>query len=421
MQSTLLEFLACPHCQRGLSCHVHAERSDGGIEEGLLVCEGCARWFPIIGQLPELLPDHLRDPAREMEVYRRCADALPAATRAACDRFVPGGSSPADGGAHHKTAEIGIRSRVEDADFFGPGYSAPFNPHNTEFSLYLVHLFGAVAPLLECRTGHVVVDSGCGYAWTTEWLRRSGINAIGVDICRTYLDIAIERLGADRPHLVVGDVEHLPIRGACADAVLAYESFHHIPDRPRALAGYARVLKDAGRVVLAEPGAAHEESEVAVQAMAKFGILERGMDLSDVAGYAAGTAFGAPEQIFFVQARHADLSRRLVEVARVGSPIEGNIFRLRKRSERASAADPQASPNADVDVDVAVLASEAPRLRAQLAATSRQLRDAQLALGEARDRIFHMERSAFWKLRELWQSARAVLKPAGRPGEPTRP
>ena len=330
MQRALLVFLVCPTCHGALSCHVQREQTGGEIDEGLLLCAGCSRWYPITGQLPELLPDHLRDAERDTALFQRCAAQLPAAVRAIHERFTPGGASLDDGGAHHKTAEIGIKKRVDDEDFFGPGYTAPFNPHNTEFSLYEVNLFGAVAPLLECRTGHLVVDSGCGYAWTTEWLHRSGINAIGIDICRTYLDIAIERLGPNRPHLVVADVENLPIRSDCADAILAYESFHHIPDRPRAVRGYSRILKDGGRLVLAEPGAAHQDAPVSVEVMAKYGILEKGMELADVTGYTSGTAFGAPEQIFFVQARHRDLSRKVVEVARIGSLVEGNVFRLRK-------------------------------------------------------------------------------------------
>ena len=82
---------------------------------------------------------------------------------------------------------------------------------------------------------------------------RSGLQTIGVDITRVYLEIAVARMGPSRPHLVVGDVENLPVQSASADAVLAYESFHHIPDRRRAMAGYDRVLRAGGRVVFAEP------------------------------------------------------------------------------------------------------------------------------------------------------------------------
>lgn len=301
------------------------------IEEGLLVCDVCERWFPITGLLPELLPDHLRDRARDEALFNACAQALPAdlvgAIRAAAPRP---GQSHADEGAGYKRAEISIKERVDNQHFFSPGYSSPFNPHDPGFTLYLIKLFGAAVPLLELQPTDVLLDSGCGYAWTTEWLFRAGVEAIGVDICRTYLEVGIQRMGANRPHLVVGDVEHLPVRGASVDAILAYESFHHIPDRNRAMGSYGRVLKSGGRVVLAEPGAAHEHAQVAVDVMSKYGILEKGMELADVRRYVEGTPL-RPEQIFLLRAAEQELGRVLDPAfVRTHSAVEGNLFRIRR-------------------------------------------------------------------------------------------
>ena len=121
----------------------------------------------------------------------------------------------------------------------------------------------------------------------------SGFNVIGVDICRTVprnrhhahrlLQAAPGRRRRRKPAVRLDQ---------CADAILAYESFHHIPDRRRAMASYDRVLRDGGTVILAEPGGEHEGAKVSVDAMEKFGILERGMELDDVAGYAGATTFG---------------------------------------------------------------------------------------------------------------------------------
>jgi len=300
------------------------------VETGLLVCQECARWFPIVGLLPELLPDHLRDHERDGRFLDEHAGALPVelvnAIRAAPNGVMP--PSP-DAGATYKHAEITINSRVDDPRFFSPGYSSPFNPHNTEFTLYLIKLFGAAVPLLELKTGEALVDSGCGYAWTTEWLYKAGVEAIGVDICRTYLEIGIERMGVDRPHLVVADVEHLPFRNSSMDAALAFESFHHIPDRRKAVSGFGRVLKPAGRMVLAEPGAAHEHAQVSVDVMHKYGILEKGMELEDVHDYAAGTNMSSPEQIFLVRASQRELGRVLDRTfVQTHSTVEGNLFRM---------------------------------------------------------------------------------------------
>ena len=62
------------------------------------------------------------------------------------------------------------------------------------------------------------------------------------------------------------------------------------------------------------------------------------------------------------------------------------------------------------DRSVTIAAAEAPRLRDELASVNRQLLDAQHRLAQAADRIHHMERSAFWRLRNLWTSLRALVK-----------
>jgi uncharacterized protein YbaR (Trm112 family)/SAM-dependent methyltransferase len=301
------------------------------VETGILLCEGCARWFPITGCLPELLPDHLRDAQRDADLLEDFTRGLPDDLAGALRRAPASSDSAADRGVSFKRAEIAISTKVDDPHFFSPGYSSPFNPHNTEFTLYLIKLFGAATPLLELKAGDVLIDSGCGYAWTTEWLYKAGVEAIGIDICRTYLEIGIKRMGTDRPHLVVADVENLPIRGVSIDAVLAFESAHHIPDRKRAMAGFGRVLKPMGRMVLAEPGAGHEHAQVSVDVMSKYGILEKGMELDDVREYIAGTQMGV-EQMFLLRASDREMGRRLDRVfVQTHTAVEGNLFRISRR------------------------------------------------------------------------------------------
>lgn len=379
MRYSLIDIVACAHCHGELACWTHAEltapvpagpwrpgtRVSAGpglgpvaspgegeharilqrcasapadsqrnfeveVAEGLLLCGGCGRWYPIDGQIPEILPDHLRDGSRDAAIFQRSAAAMPPELRAAFQRFSPSTAST-DAGMHHKVAEISIKAKIDDPTFFGPGYSAPFNPWNTSFTLYLITLLGNVTPLLALTKDDVVIDSGCGYAWTTEWFHRSGVDVIGVDICRTYLEIAVARMGVSRPQLVVADVENLPIRSGVANAVMAYESFHHLPDRQAAMRSYDRALAPGGRVVLAEPGAAHEAAPVSVDVMAKYGILEKGMELEDVIGYAAGTQLRSAEQHFVVRARASEFvavfDPAFVEHHTV---VEGNLFTLVK-------------------------------------------------------------------------------------------
>src|SRR4051794_7308688 len=153
-----------------------------GVQSGLLACAECGRWYPIEGGIPELLPDHLRDVAREAPLFDSAVRGLPDDLRNALATFHPSGDSSSDPGAHHKHAEITLKDKVDEPGFYGPGYSSPFNPWNPSFTFYLITLLGNVFPLLDLNRGDVLVDSGCGYAWTTEWFYRSGVDAIGFDI-----------------------------------------------------------------------------------------------------------------------------------------------------------------------------------------------------------------------------------------------
>ncbi len=303
------------------------------VTEGLLVCGECGRWFPLTRSIPELLPDHLRDSQRDAALMHQCAPSLPAELGALLRGPAGAGHPHEDAGAHHKRAEMSIKDKISDPSFFGPGYSSPFNPWNPDFTLYLIRVFANVLPLLELKEGDAVLDTGCGYAWTTEWLFRSGFEAIGSDISRVYVDIAVERMGAVRPHLVIADTENLPFKSDSMRGVLGYESFHHIPNRRRAMAGFARILQEGSPVVLAEPGAAHEHAEVSVDAMTKYGILEKGMEIEDIEDYIESAPFGAPEQHYVVRAASAELGGALdLAFARTHAVVEGNIFRIRKTS-----------------------------------------------------------------------------------------
>ncbi len=357
MRRSLLEYIGCPSCHESLTCFpvstddAPASTGIGGgpqILEGVLICPSCGRFFPIEGGLPELLPDGLRDWDRDLARLQAWRALLPAerfpeilgtARKLAAGRPDPGGDTEA--GIAHKKAEMGIRSKISDPDFFGPGYSSPFNPHSTDFSMHLVRRFGNVLPLLRAEKGDVVLDVGTGYAWTTEWLTKMGIEAIGIDICRTYLEIGVQRIGRALPHLLIGDVESLPLRSGCLAAVLCFDAFHHIPDRSRAMGQFVRALKKGGRVVLAEPGGSHEFIDKSREVMDKYGILEKGLDLEDVFSYCRGLVVEPPEQHFILGIRGRERGAKLTRAfVRTHSQVDCRYYTIRKGEPESTAPIP---------------------------------------------------------------------------------
>ncbi len=47
------------------------------IVDGVLYCPKCGRWYPIIEEIPILLPDHLRNKEEDLAFLRKYADRLP--------------------------------------------------------------------------------------------------------------------------------------------------------------------------------------------------------------------------------------------------------------------------------------------------------------------------------------------------------
>jgi SAM-dependent methyltransferase len=197
-----------------------------------------------------------------------------------------------DPGAHYKMAEMSVARRELPKAFFEPGLSVPFNPSRPNFSLDLLARYITTVSRLDCGVNGIVFDLGVGYGWTTEWLVRLGYQAIGVDIARDYILAGLPRMGSSLPHLIVADVENIPLRNDCVDAVLSFDAFHHVPNRQRAMKELARIMQAGAKMVLVEPGKAHEYHPQSVAVMQQHGILERGFNKKDLQNYILGTPLG---------------------------------------------------------------------------------------------------------------------------------
>ena len=345
MKYALLNYITCPHCPTDSEYLVYPveeikNNDDIEIRNGLLICNTCHRWFPIRDLIPELLPDYLRDWDKDLDFLKIWDSKLPASRIkelwGELPTFVKQGpmeDQDQDHGSNYKKAEINIKTKITEEHFFGPGFTSPFNSANPEYTMHLIRRLGNVLPLLELKKNDVVLDMGAGYAWTTEWMMKMGMIPIGVDICRTYLDIGIQRMSKTLPHLVIGDIEHLPIKSNCLNAVLCYDAFHHIPDRKKAMTHFTRALGNYGNIVLAEPGGSHEFAKVSKNVMAKYGILEKGMELDDIKMYCKGLNVLPPAQQFVLKIQESELDQPLSrEFAHDHAYVDCNIYVIKKQA-----------------------------------------------------------------------------------------
>ncbi|MEM2902499.1 MAG: Trm112 family protein [Candidatus Bathyarchaeia archaeon] len=76
MKRSLLEILACPMCKNyPLRLHVFEEKEE--IVSGILECAGCKRWYPIIDEIPHMLPDEMRDGKEDITFLEKWRNKTP--------------------------------------------------------------------------------------------------------------------------------------------------------------------------------------------------------------------------------------------------------------------------------------------------------------------------------------------------------
>lgn len=70
-----MEILACPIDKYyPLKLQVFEEKDE--IVAGMIVCPKCLRWYPIREEIPELLPDELREERDELSFLRRWKNVI---------------------------------------------------------------------------------------------------------------------------------------------------------------------------------------------------------------------------------------------------------------------------------------------------------------------------------------------------------
>lgn len=98
-----------------------------------------------------------------------------------------------------------------------------------------------------------VVDLGCGPGLLLDRLASQAERIIGVDNSSRMLDAAARLLPrTPEVSLRIGDLEHLPLRDAEADAAVMSLVLHHLIAPQAGIAEMGRVVRPGGRVVLAD-------------------------------------------------------------------------------------------------------------------------------------------------------------------------
>ncbi|MBO3803569.1 MAG: Trm112 family protein [Candidatus Brockarchaeota archaeon] len=89
MKASLMDILACPIDKYYPLKLVIFEEKDESVEKdgkkiswreivhGIIICDKCNRWYPIEDEIPEMLPDDLREKDREIAFLNEWKEKIP--------------------------------------------------------------------------------------------------------------------------------------------------------------------------------------------------------------------------------------------------------------------------------------------------------------------------------------------------------
>src|SRR5262249_10445904 len=110
--------------------------------------------------------------------------------------------------------------------------------------------FADMTIALGARSGHKVLDAGCGYAYHTLRVARCGASITAVDFSKVALEVARHTIETARighqVELKQADLTSLPFADNSFDFVISWGVLMHIPELESALTELARVLKPEG-------------------------------------------------------------------------------------------------------------------------------------------------------------------------------
>jgi ubiquinone/menaquinone biosynthesis C-methylase UbiE len=140
-----------------------------------------------------------------------------------------------------------------DADAWERAYREGSHEGRWETPWASPELAGALAVLALPR-GSTALDVGCGTGADAVFMGAAGLDASGVDLSATALELATRRAAAAgvRVRWLAGDALALPVEAGSVDLVTDRGCLHHLPDdvRARYAAEAFRVLRPGGLLLV---------------------------------------------------------------------------------------------------------------------------------------------------------------------------
>ncbi len=77
MKRSMLDILACPVDKHYPLELYEMQVQDQEVQEGVLFCPKCSRYYPIVEEIPVMLPDELREMQRDIDFLNQWKEKVP--------------------------------------------------------------------------------------------------------------------------------------------------------------------------------------------------------------------------------------------------------------------------------------------------------------------------------------------------------
>lgn len=77
LKRSLIDILCCPLCKHSPLQLCVFEEKGNDIVTGAIMCTKCLRFYPILDEIPQMLPDELRDLYMDLEFLKRWKEKFP--------------------------------------------------------------------------------------------------------------------------------------------------------------------------------------------------------------------------------------------------------------------------------------------------------------------------------------------------------
>ncbi len=113
-------------------------------------------------------------------------------------------------------------------------------------------LYKEIASRNSITTSYKILDVGCGTGELAHSLAEDfkAAKVHGIDLSETMIEKARAKEFKENIDFRVGDVEQLPYEDNTFDVITCSHSFHHYPNKEKAMAEMYRVLKPNGRLMI---------------------------------------------------------------------------------------------------------------------------------------------------------------------------